>query len=116
MAWSCRRRTAATAGATIRLFADVLCLELVREGDSLATGSGRAGPAAVTAHVIGDSVALVDVRVPRDGATDAAALRRIFPHAIAQQLLRPTPAALAPRRAMERVLRDQAAARLGTQR
>ena len=99
--------------APVRIYVEVLCLEHVRDGDSLATGSGRALPVAVSGVTDGDSVRLLAVTVPADGATNAADLRRIFPHAIAQRLLRPSPSAIEPRRAMERLLREQAATRLG---
>ena len=103
----------AGGGGAVRMFVDALCLELVREGDSLAVGSGKGVPAAVSGRLAGDSVQLVDVTVPGDGSLSAADIRRIFPHAVAQRLLQPTPSALGPRRAMERALRDRAATRLG---
>lgn len=104
---------AAATDGRVRLYLEALCLEHVRDGDSLATGSGRWVPAAVSGVIDGDSVRLTDVEVPRDGAVDAAAIRRIFPRPIAQRLLRPTRASLRPRQRMERVLRDDASARLG---
>jgi hypothetical protein len=42
-----------------RLFINTLCLELVRDGDTLAPGSGRGGPVALRVVPAGDSVRVV---------------------------------------------------------
>ena len=98
----------------VRLPLSTLCLELVREGDSLAAGSGRGGPVAVTVIAEGDSLRLTDVDVPPDGGGHAAGIRRIFPPEIADRILvRTAGQHNAESGALEAQLREEAATRLG---
>jgi hypothetical protein len=97
-----------------RVYLSTLCLELVRDADSLASGSGRGGPVAVTVMLEGDSLGLAEVVVPPDGGGHAAGVRRIFPPAIAARILRPTIESSSPEpSALEARLRSEAARRLG---
>lgn len=70
-----------------RVFVETLCLELVPEGDSVTTGSGRGGPVALRVAAAGDSLAIVGHEVPLDGGGQAASIRRIFPPAVAARIL-----------------------------
>ena len=70
-----------------RVFVETLCLELVAEGDSVTTGSGRGGPVALRVAAAGDSLAIVGHEVPQDGGGHAASIRRIFPPAVAARIL-----------------------------
>ena len=98
----------------VRLYVSTLCLEFVRDADSLASGSGRGGPAAVTVILEGDSLRLADVEVPPDGGGHAAGVRRIFPPAIAARILdRPIGSQNVERGVLEARLRSEAARRLG---
>ena len=97
----------------VELYLETLCLELVREGDSLATRAGRAGPVVVRVRTEGDSLRPTDVEVPQDGGGYADGVRRLFPAEIARRILMPNAAAMAPRRALDRALRAEARARLG---
>ena len=98
----------------VRVYVSTLCLELVRDADSLASGSGRGGPAAVTVILEGDSLQLADVEVPPDGGGHAAGVRRIFPAAIAARILdRPIGRRNAESGVLEARLRSEAARRLG---
>ena len=96
-----------------RVFVNTLCLELVRDGDTLAAGSGRGGPVALRVAVDGDSVRVVSHEVPADGGGHAATIRRIFPADVADRILAPTPAHDAAAGRLESYLRGEAALRLG---
>jgi hypothetical protein len=93
-----------------RVFVNTLCLELVRDGDSLAAGSGRAGPVALRFAFERDSVRIVSHEVPADGNRHAASIRRIFPPEVAERIF-----ARAGERGwrLEYYLRGEAAARHG---
>jgi hypothetical protein len=69
-----------------RIFIQTLCLELVQSGDSVAHGSGRGGPVALTVTRDGDSVRIVSHDVPVDGGGQAESIRRIFPASVAEQI------------------------------
>jgi hypothetical protein len=96
-----------------RVFVNTLCLELVRDGDSLAAGSGRAGPVALRVGADGDSVRVVSHEVPADGGGHAESIRRIFPPGVVRRIFAPTQLHNAGVAALESHLRRQAAARLG---
>jgi hypothetical protein len=96
------------------VFLETLCLEFVRQGDSLVEGSGRGGPVVVTVLAGRNELRLDSVVVPPDGGGYAAGVRRLFPSSIAERILERDPqehnarvAALAAR------LRADAATRLG---
>ena len=95
-------------GDSVHLYLESMCMELVRDGDSIATGSGRAGPVRIAGVIDGDTVRLVDAAVPPDGGGHAAGVRRLFPDAVARRILEPSAAAQAPRRALEAALRREA--------
>ena len=96
-----------------RLFVYTLCLELVREGDSLAAGSGRGGPVALRVVREGDSVRVASHEVPADGGGQAASIRRIFPGPVAQQIFAPAAFHIARVDTLQAHLRAEAAARAG---
>jgi hypothetical protein len=96
-----------------RLFINTLCLELVRDGDTLASGSGRGGPVALRVAPAGDSVRVVEHEVPADGGEHAASVRRIFPAAVVDRIFAPTAVHNARADTLETHLRAAAAARLG---
>ena len=98
--------------AEARLFVSTLCLELVRDADSLAAGSGRGGPVALRVTAEGDSVRITGHEAPDDGGGHAASIRRIFPAAVAGRILdRPDGSGV-----LERHLRAEASRRLGLPR
>jgi hypothetical protein len=80
----CAYRPLGQEGA--RVFVETLCLELVREADTLAQGSGRGGPVALRVAAEGDSVRVVSHEVPMDGGGYAASVRRIFPRDVAERI------------------------------
>jgi hypothetical protein len=96
-----------------RVFLQTLCLELVDAGDSLATGSGRGGPIALTVAVDSTLVRVVAHETPEDGNRYRPSVRRIFPSAIADRILEPDEALDARTALLEPYLRGDAAARLG---
>ncbi len=96
-----------------RLFVSTLCLELFRDGDSLATGSGRGGPVALRVAAEGDSVRVVSHEVPMDGGGHAESIRRIFPPGVVERIFAPTSVHNAHVGRLEYYLRGEAAARLG---
>jgi hypothetical protein len=69
-----------------RLFVHSLCLELVPEAESLAVGSGRAGPVAFRVAADGGAVRVLSHDVPADGGGHAASVRRIFPPAVVARI------------------------------
>ena len=96
-----------------RLFINTLCLELVRDGDTLAPGSGRGGPVALRVVAAGDSVRVVSYEVPADGGGHAASVRRIFPATVVERIFAPAAVHNARTDTLETHLRAAAAARLG---
>jgi hypothetical protein len=96
-----------------RVFVNTLCLELVRDGDSLAAGSGRGGPVALRVAADGDSLRFLSHEVPADGGGHAASIRRIFPPDVVDRLFAPTPVRNAHAGRLEYYLRGEAAVRLG---
>jgi hypothetical protein len=96
-----------------RVFLSTLCLELVRDADSLATGSGRGGPVALRLAATGDSMRVVSHEATEDGNRYAPSVRRIFPPAIASRILEPVPEHNARIGLLETYLHGEAAFRLG---
>ena len=96
-----------------RVFVNMLCLELVRDGDTLAVGSGRGGPVAVRIGSDGDSVRVLSHEAPADGGGHAASIRRIFPPDIAARIFAPAAAHNVLAGRLEYYLRGEAALRLG---
>ena len=97
-----------------RVFLNTLCLELVDAGDSLITGSGRAGPIALRIALDSNTARIAAHEVPQDGNRYGPSIRRIFPPAIADRILDPDlPEHNARVRILEAYLRGDAAARLG---
>ncbi len=96
-----------------RVFVNTLCLELIDAGDSLVTGSGRGGPIALKTVVEDNSVRVASHEVPEDGNRYTPSIRRIFPRAIAEQIVETDRAHNARVGMLEAYLRGEAAARLG---
>jgi hypothetical protein len=91
-----------------RVFVNTACMEFVRAGDTLATGSGRGGPVALRVAIVGDSAAIVGHEVSQDGGGYSESVRRIFPEEVAERIFdAPVPDTL------RQHLRRAAAARLG---
>jgi hypothetical protein len=68
------------------IYLNSLCLELVPDGDSSATGSGRGGPVALRIGVENDSVRVRSHQVPVDGGGHLASVRRILPAGIVDRI------------------------------
>ena len=92
----------------------VLCMELVREGDSLAVGTAGSFPMALRIDTTGPAPRVVGAWRPQDGAGNARSIRARFPRAAARLALEvPVEEHNARVRALEAKLRAAAERRRG---
>jgi hypothetical protein len=70
----------------VRVFLGTVCEELVPEGDSLVSGSGRGGPVALVVDTAARPVRIAGVQVPGDGGLYRRDVERIFPPEVRRRI------------------------------